>query len=135
MAITFTKKNKQKSVIDMIPMIDIIFQLTIFFMVATTFKVTSGIELELPKAATISEVTTTQLSISILNENEIMVDNTNTTLSMLPTIINEVKKNPVRSVIIYGDKDMHYNLLIEVMDILRKNGYESIDLALTKKRE
>ncbi len=136
MAITFTKKNKQKSVIDMIPMIDIIFQLTIFFMVATTFKITSGIELELPKAATVSDVTTTQLSVSIVNENQIMVGNASTNFSELPLIVaDEAKKSPARSAIIYGDKNMEYNLLIEVMDILRKNGYDSIDLALTKKRD
>jgi len=136
MAITFTKKNKNKSYIDMIPMIDIIFQLTIFFMVATTFKVTSGIELELPKAATVSNVTTTQLSISIVNENQIMIGSVETSFSELNArIIDESKKSSTRSVIIYGDKNMEYNLLIEVMDILRKNGYISIDLALIKKRE
>jgi biopolymer transport protein ExbD len=134
MAISFTKKNKNKSYIDMIPMIDIIFQLTIFFMVATTFKVTSGMELELPKAATLSDITTTQLSVYIVNENQIMVGNMATSFSELPNVIlNESKNSSARSVIIYGDKNMEYNLLIEVMDILRKNGYMSIDLALTKR--
>ena len=133
MLISLKRKNN-KSNIDMIPMIDIIFQLIIFFMVATTFKITSGMELELPKATALSDVAATQLSVYIINEDQIMVDNMMTSFGELSAIIlDESKKSSTRGIIIYGDRGMEYSLLIEVMDILKQNGYSKIDLALTKK--
>jgi len=38
-----------------------------------------------------------------------------------------------QSVIIYGDKKIKYQLLIDVMDILRLSGFQSVDLAIKKK--
>ena len=136
MGIKFNRRNKPKAIVDMIPMIDIVFQLVIFFMVATTFKTITGMELELPKANHLSSVSITPLKIYILNEKDILVGDKKTTISEFQKVIkNEVVKDfsMKKSVILYGNKNMEYQLLIEVMDILRIEGYESIDLAIKKK--
>lgn len=137
MSIEFKRRVKPKAVVDLIPMIDIVFQLVIFFMVATTFKTTTGLELELPDAGLVSEISTAPLKISVIDADNIMIDKKKTNLANFKTVLqNEVVKDTVakRSVVIYGDKIMHYQLLIDVMDILRIEGYESIDLALKKKQ-
>lgn len=137
MAIEFKRRIKPKVVVDMVPMIDIVFQLVIFFMVATTFKTTTGMELEIPAASLVSEISTAPLKISILSKDNILVGTKKTTLDNFKTILQEeVVKDSVakRSVVLYGDKKMNYELLIEVMDVLRIEGYESIDLALTKRQ-
>ena len=116
----------------MIPMIDIVFQLVIFFMVATTFKPTSGMELNIPNAKQVSNVPTSTLQVYIRNRSDIKVGDIQTDMSHfeqnLPAVGNDKK-----SVIIYGNKDVEYQLLIDVMDILRQNHYESIDLAIKKR--
>ena len=130
--IKFAARNKPKAVVDMIPMIDIVFQLVIFFMVATTFKTTTGMELNIPNAKQVSNVPTSTLQVYIRNRSDIKVGNIQTDMSHfeqnLPAVGNDKK-----SVIIYGNKDVEYQLLIDVMDILRQNHYESIDLAIKKR--
>jgi len=52
----FKPTIKKKSSIDIIPMIDVIFFILIFFMLFTTFRTSpTGIDLQLPRAVTVSE--------------------------------------------------------------------------------
>ncbi|OHD12108.1 MAG: hypothetical protein A2Y34_03445 [Spirochaetes bacterium GWC1_27_15] len=136
MGIQFTRRYKTKAIVDMVPMIDIVFQLVIFFMVATTFKTTTGMELELPKSNYLATISTTLLKITIIDANNILVGDLKTDISNFAQIIRKESKintNQKKSVVIYGNKSMEYQLLIDIMDILRIEGYDSIDLALTKK--
>lgn len=131
--IKFVTRNKPKAVVDMIPMIDIVFQLVIFFMVATTFKTTTGLELNIPQAKTVATISSTPLKVYIQDENLITVGDYKTDLENFNQILNKVATSDKKNVIIYGNKAMEYQLLIDIMDTLRSNGYESIDLALKKK--
>ena len=136
MAIQFKKRNKPKTIVDLIPMIDIVFQLVIFFMVATTFKTTTGIELELPNAQEVTTISTSPLKITVIDAENIIIGNKKTDLQNFKNVLNQevIRDSSIKqSVIIYGNKKMEYQLLIDVMDILRIAGYESIDLALKKK--
>lgn len=134
MAIKFTRRNKPKAIVDMVPMIDIVFQLVIFFMVATSFKVTTGMELELPNSTSVTDISTTPLKITVKNKDNILIGNVKTNFNNFEKIIKSVAKNKTgkQSVVVYGNKKMEYQLLIDIMDILRLNGYDSVDLALRK---
>ena len=134
-AIRFPRKNKPKSFIDMVPMIDIIFQLIIFFMFATTLKTIDVVELNLPTAKYVTNIPTTPLNISVIDKDTIYIDKVKMNLQEFEkTIKNEsINKDKSRNIVIYGNRQMEYQLLIDVMDILRINGFESIDLALNKK--
>jgi biopolymer transport protein ExbD len=136
MALKFESKNKPKTGVDMVPMIDIVFQLIIFFMVATTVKTTQGMELNLPKTIIPSEVSIRPLSVSIVNKNEILVDKTTTNLTDLPEVLKLLAplQEVEPSVILYGDQQVSYQLLVEVMDVLRLAGYEEVDLALEPRK-
>lgn len=133
MAIKFTRRHKPKALVDLVPMIDIVFQLVIFFMVATTFKTTSGIELELPQARKVSEITETPLKIVVVDRETIYINDKKTSFTTLKSLISQYK-GPSKSAIIYGNKKMEYQVLIDVMDVLRIEGFDSIDLATSKKR-
>lgn len=136
MAIKFVKRHKPKSLVDMIPMIDIVFQLVIFFMVATTFKTTTGIEMNMPNADYLSIIATTPLKIMIKDKDNIFIEDKKTDINSFYSVLKRevIKDSSIkRKIIIYGDKDISYQLLIDVMDSLRIEGYESIDLAVRKR--
>lgn len=117
-------------------MIDIVFQLIIFFMLATQVKITTGMEFELPKAENLSKIAETPLKITILNKKNILVGSKKTTLVNFSQLLSKSEVNPAtgqKSVILYGNKSIEYELLIQVMDILKEHGYDSIDLALDRK--
>ena len=137
MAVKFNRRLKTKVVLDMAPMIDIVFQLIIFFMLATQVKITTGMEFELPKAENLSKIAETPLKITVVNKNSIMVGTKKTNLTNFSAILSEstvTGSNDRKSVILYGNKSIEYELLINIMDILKEHGYDSIDLALDRKR-
>lgn len=137
MAVKFNRRLKTKVVLDMAPMIDIVFQLIIFFMLATQVKITTGMEFELPKAENLSKIAETPLKITVVNKNSIMVGTKKTNLINFSVILSEsavTGSNDRKSVILYGNKSIEYELLINIMDILKEHGYDSIDLALDRKR-
>lgn len=117
----------------MIPMIDIVFQLVIFFMVATTFKTTTGLELNIPQAKNITTISSTPLKVYVHDENLITIGDVKTDRKNFESVLQSTAVSDQKSVIIYGNRAMEYQLLIDIMDILRSSGYESIDLALKKK--
>jgi biopolymer transport protein ExbD len=136
MAIKFNRRLKTKVVLDMAPMIDIVFQLIIFFMLATQVKVTTGMEFELPKAENLSNIAQTPLKITILSEKSIVVGSKKTNLANFSVVLSEstsADATAQKSVILYGNKSIEYELLIQVMDTLKECGYDSIDLALDRK--
>jgi biopolymer transport protein ExbD len=120
----------------MAPMIDIVFQLIIFFMLATQVKVTTGMEFELPKAENLSNIAQTPLKITIISEKSIVVGSKKTNLANFSVVLSEstsADTTAQKSVILYGNKSIEYELLIQVMDTLKECGYDSIDLALDRK--
>ena len=54
---------------DMVPMIDVVFQLVIFFMISSTFIQVPGIALTLPESETAERVTGSEL-IGTIGDNE-----------------------------------------------------------------
>ena len=60
------RKLKTKASIDMTPMLDVVFQLIIFFLVSTTFAILPGISVKLPESETSEN--TSNLGITITAE-------------------------------------------------------------------
>ena len=130
MAVKFNRRLKTKVVLDMTPMIDIVFQLIIFFMLATQVKITTGMEFELPKAENLSKIAETPLKITVVNKNSIMVGTQKTNLTNFSVILSEsavTGSNDRKSVILYGNKSIEYELLINIMDILRNRKEKHCD--------
>ena len=56
----FAISRRPDPTIDVTPMIDVVFQLVLFFMVSTTFITTPGIEVELPKSSATAVISDTE---------------------------------------------------------------------------
>jgi len=133
----FKRRLKPVSTVDLIPMIDVIFQLVVFFMVSSTFIITPGIKLELPSSSTAEPVILSQLVVTIVSENELYI---NDKAGSLSTMANQLKNTEIKStventnVIIEGDRKVSYSLMIKVLDILRQNGFTGISLKMKDTR-
>ncbi len=129
----FKRRLKPIASVELIPMIDVIFQLVVFFMVSSTFIITPGIELQLPDSATAEPVVMSKIVITIVSPNEIYL---NKEKESLTTAGEKLKKlgeegdQQKRSVIVQGDKSVSYSLMVRVLDLLRKNGFTGINLRM-----
>jgi biopolymer transport protein ExbD len=116
------------------PLIDVVLMIVIFFLVATVFRVGPGLALDLPKSTTASNVSLTELRIVVARPTEIWCGKEQTNLDGLPGLVTkaiEGKDLKKLRVVVEGGKDTTYQLVVSVLDILRKNKIEGVNL-LTK---
>jgi biopolymer transport protein ExbD len=112
-------------------MVDVAFQLIIFFMVSTTFiTLQSGLPVDLPQATT-SAVTSSDIpSVTINKDNQIFIGSTPVTLETLEAQLKATLQDTgFNIVILRADKSVLHGLSVQVMDILRKAGAQRIAIA------
>ncbi len=131
---TFRSRRKRldaNSAIDLTPMVDVAFQLIIFFMVSTTFiTLQSGMPVDLPQATTSAVTSSDVPSVTINKDNQIFIGSTPVTLENLETQLKATLQEKGFSVVILrADKGVLHGLSVEVMDILRKAGAQRIAIA------
>ena len=127
----FRRRLQTSARVDLVPMIDVVFQLVVFFMVSSTFVLTPGIDLSLPESDTAEKIVMTKLVISIYGQDEIYLNKDAYDLQGLDEALGSLEErdsDDIRSVVVEGDENISYELLIEVMDVLRRNGFRGINL-------
>ena len=133
------RKNSKSLILDMTPLIDVVFLLLIFFMVATTFQdVDSSVNIELPKSSSEHKITIKTLEVKINKDLEIylIVKDLNGKNEMLKVDQTDLKEKlgerleltKDKNVIVSADKSVNYQSLIEVLDIAKEAGAGSLDL-------
>ncbi len=128
----FKRRLKPVATVDLIPMIDVIFQLVVFFMVSSTFLVTPGISLELPDSTSAEPVVLTSIIITAISDNEIYLNEDPVSISILGDLLGKLPLNEetVQNVIIEGDRGVSYNTMVEILDVLRLKGFTGISLRM-----
>jgi len=133
------RKNSKSLILDMTPLIDVVFLLLIFFMVATTFQdVDSSVNIELPKSSSEHKITIKTLEVKINKDLEIylIVNDLNGKNEMMKVDQGDLKEKlgqklelaEDKNVIVSADKSVNYQSLIEVLDIAKEAGAGSLDL-------
>jgi biopolymer transport protein ExbD len=122
--------------IDMTPMIDVVFQLLIFFMVTTVFAVQSGLKVDLPEASTSDAPPEKDLSITISEKGEMDLNGTMVTLDDLEDQLR-IQKDIFGSkvLIIKADNKSRHGVVVQVMDAAKIVGIEQLAIATDEKEE
>jgi biopolymer transport protein ExbD len=137
----FRRRLQQRANVELIPMIDVVFQLVVFFMLTSTFVMTPGIPMELPQAASAEEVAVNRLVVSVVSEDEIYLNQDEYTLTSLSDALTELAAQSeegaqgVRSVVVEADRSISYDLVIRVLDQLRANGFRAVSLRTAPNQE
>ena len=130
----FTKEKKNIE-INVAPLIDIVFLLLIFFMLASEFTDFKTIDMVSPSQIN-KEINKSNLPIIIeLSENgNINIDSKEVKFNELPGIINKKLNNKKdNKVVVSTPTETKVNVLIKVVDTIRKLGIENIAL-ITKEK-
>lgn len=85
-----TRRLQARNEINVTPLIDVILQLIIFFMITTTFRSAPGISLDLPQSKTAQKVASSSvLQVRVFSNDEIYVNKNKTSLAGLRTILQQ----------------------------------------------
>ena len=112
--------------IDIAPLIDIVFQLLIFFMLTSSFIIQPGIRVNLPRAVTGGIVTEKNLVITVSAENVIYLDDKIVTLDELRARLKKFKAKPL---LIKSDRRSSLGRIVAIWDLCRDLGIANINIA------
>ncbi|MFO7815232.1 MAG: biopolymer transporter ExbD [Halanaerobiales bacterium] len=131
----FKPTHKKKTSINIIPMIDVIFFLLVFFMLFTSFRTNPyGMEMKLPKAVTVTEQQQENFVININEEGEFFYEGDNLPIAKISELAEEKHQNNNNLVVIINaDSATKYSDIVTVMDSVRQVGIYNLALAAEKK--
>jgi biopolymer transport protein ExbD len=123
--------RRQSAEINVTSLVDIIFNLLLFFMLTTSFSESGGIEVDLPRASTAAMSTSERDLIIALTENgDIVVKNERVSMDALGQKLEALKARAKKErVIIQADKTVPHGRVVEVMDLIKSKGLGRIAIA------
>ncbi|MDZ7819504.1 MAG: biopolymer transporter ExbD [Aliarcobacter sp.] len=127
-------KKREILVPDITPLIDVVFILLIFFIVSSVFKKDElALVLNLPTSSA-KEIELKQKEIIIeLNNEKLAIYSKETTLEFLEEEIIKIEDKQ-RNIIFRIDKEVKYEKIIEVLEILQKHQLFNISLITETKK-
>jgi len=116
--------------VEVIPMIDIMMFLLIFFVVISLKMIAgTGVDMNLPGSKTTEAIKESTITVGVKKDNQFIVDGKTVSSEDLTAKLMDLKKNRKVSVIIAGDKDVQLETLINAMDSVRGAGITSVGIA------
>ena len=126
-------------VLEITPLIDVVFLLLIFFMLATSFDERSAFKIDLPKS-TAAKTKSTLKEVQVLvdkdrnvylryTDNSDKSQNEKLDLTSFVSVVSEKLNNSEnKDVIISADKDIDYGFIVEIMSLLKESGASAINI-------
>ena len=131
----YQREEKELISINITPLIDIVFLLLVFFMLATSFIQKSTIEINLSSGKTVKIDNTKNTAVVILNKKGLIY--LNNKLIKVTNIRNEinniVKKNPKYRILIKSHKKVPVQKVIRLIEEVRLAGTDNIKLVNLEK--
>ncbi len=129
-------RKMEEREMDMTPMIDVVFQLLIFFMVTTVFSVQSGLKVDLPDASTSDAPPEKDLTVTISEKGELDLNGTMVTFDDLEDQLRQQKDIfGSKVLIIKADNKARHGVVVHVMDAAKIVGIEQLAIATDEKDE
>ncbi len=129
MAIEFEVASSESTGINLTPLIDIIFQLLIFFLLSSTFMV-PALEMRLPEISNEKlPENSSHIIISVDEGRNIFLNRQEVTLDSLQAELQDVlSRQDEKTVFFRGDRNLPYEQFLELMDLSRKAGASDFNL-------
>lgn len=124
----------QKGQLDVTPLIDVVFQLLIFFMLTSSFVLQPGIQVKLPKALTSEVISSENLVILLTRQDLLFLNEKPTTLVELAPQIKLAAEDK-KTVLLKADTGASLGRVVELWDLCREAGVPQINIATNQKME
>jgi biopolymer transport protein exbD/tolR len=131
------RRNRQNAEISMLNLIDVIFMLLIFFMIATTFNKYSQFQLSIPKSdVKFDKKEETKAEIIVNREKKYFLKLGNNVKEISgENIHNEILRLPkemLENMTLTADEHLEYGYIVEIMSKLRNENVKNVSLNIQK---
>lgn len=130
------RRRRRPPRVEIVPMIDVMFILVVFFMLSTTFRTEpASIQVDLPKAATGAVQEQAELRITVTEQGAMFVNGVSTGADQLRNQVREaVSARPDTIVIVSADRRVAYDHVVRAMDLAREGGAFRLALSVDSAR-
>ena len=133
-----SNRKKRGTAVDLTPMIDVVFQLILFFLVSTTFATLPGIKLNLPQSHTAESTSLMGITITAdesgalyFNDKEVSMTGLGEELLSFDTGTTKKEEFPVS---LEADSEVTNGTIVKIFDVIRESGYCVINLRTTSEK-
>jgi len=125
--------SHKKARIEIIPMIDTIFFLLVFFMIASISMTRMPVKsLEMPVSATAAENPSLKVIVTVTKDGRTFIDDKETQAAQIPSILQpKIDGNPSLAVIINCDKNQPVSTFSSIYDLVKQANPAHVLVATT----
>lgn len=127
----FAADRRPDPTIDITPLIDVVFQLLLFFMVSTTFAESPGIQVDLPRSSAQTVLSDDKdINIWMTLEGAVYLNESPVTSDQLVEVFKRRgRSDPNTLVVIKADTGVSHGRVVAVMDQARAQGLTRLAIA------
>ena len=126
------QRLKPRVTLDLTPLIDVVFQLVVFFMISSVFNTAPGIELDLPDSSSSEAVEVTEVIVTVAGPQEVYLNRDLVPLLSLGETLRSWKDQGRithdTALLLEGDGSIPYDTIIAVLDEVRKGDVDAVNL-------
>ena len=126
------RRVPEKARIEIIPMIDVIFFLLVFFMISTlSMTINRGLPVNLPTAATAQKEMRENVNLTVLQDGKMFLDKQPITLRDIGQRVKAaLASDPQRTVVVNADGQVLHSTVVDILDELRLAGVSGLAIAV-----
>ena len=132
-----SNRKKRGTAVDLTPMIDVVFQLILFFLVSTTFAILPAITVNLPESSTAQGSEIAGITITMQSNGKMWFNDEQVSFSTLGKKLASFdtggKKKEEYPVTLEADENVTNGSVVKVFDVLRSQGFVSVNLRTSDK--
>lgn len=129
------RRNELIATINITPLVDVVLVLLVVLMVVSTYIVSQAMKVELPKAATQDEVNQEPLTITILRDGSIRL---NEKPIVEADVLDELRfiyrSRPGVPIVVSADRAVPYGRAVQMVDYARQAGAEQFLIKVEEER-
>ncbi len=123
----FREKRVTKSIINLTPMVDMLFLILLFFLVTSSFIEQPNIKLELPSTKYAATSKLEERTLTISREGKLFFQNEPVERKELVSVLkNAFSKQDDKTLVLRADKNVSYGVVVDVMDAAKGAGLRRI---------
>lgn len=127
----FNRRLEPRAMIDLVPMIDVLFQLILFLFVSTTFAVLPGINLNLPQSTTAEGTRTNGITITVSADGNLFVNADKVPIESLDAALQSLSVSVPKETVpvsLEADALVPNGTIVKILDSLRRTGFTGVNL-------
>ncbi len=122
-----------KGQLDIAPMVDVMFNLLLFFMLTSNFVLQPGIKVSLPKAITSEVLGGENMVVNVTAQDLVFLNDQPISIADLTARLREAARDG-KTLLLRADNGASLGRVVEIWDLCRELGIPQINIATTQKQ-